>query len=78
VNEVVLLIAQAENGQSRHMIQVAVTGQPFHVVAVVDRETTDGDQLRFRPEAPIPNVERIRIETMASPSNAGWYEVIVR
>jgi hypothetical protein len=78
VHEVVLLIAQREKGASRHMIQVAVTGQPLQVVGVVDQQTADGDAIRFRPETPIANVERIRIETMASPSNAGWYEVIVR
>jgi F5/8 type C domain-containing protein len=78
VTSVELLIAQAENGPTRHMILVAVTGQALQVVGVVDRQTTDGEAIRFAPEAPIENVERIRIETMASPSNAGWYEVIVR
>jgi hypothetical protein len=78
VREVVLLIAQGEKGPSRHMIQVAVTDQALQVVGVVDRTTADGDAIVFRPETPIANVERIRIETMASPSNAGWYEVIVR
>jgi hypothetical protein len=78
VTEVVLLIAQAEDGPTRHMILVGVAGQALHVVGVVDRETADGETIRFQPETPIENVERIRIETMASPSNAGWYEVIVR
>jgi hypothetical protein len=78
VNEVVLLISQSENGPTRHMIQVALTGRPLQVVGVVDRQTTDGDALVFRPDDPIEDVERIRIETLASPSNAGWYEVIVR
>jgi hypothetical protein len=78
VKEVVLLIAQAENGPTRHMIQVAAPGQALQVVGIVDRPTADGDAIVFRPETPIENVERIRIETMASPSNAGWYEVIVR
>jgi hypothetical protein len=78
VREVVLLIAQGEKGPSRHMIQVAVIDQALQVVGVVERTTADGDAIVFRPETPIANVERIRIETMASPSNAGWYEVIVR
>jgi F5/8 type C domain len=78
VNEVVLLIAQAEDGPTRHMILVGVAGQALHVVGVVDRQTADGETIRFQPETPIADVERIRIETMASPSNAGWYEVIVR
>lgn len=78
VKEVLLLIAQAAHGPSRHMIQVAVTGQAFQVVGFVDRPTADGDSIVFRPDSPIANVERIRIETMASPSNVGWYEVIVR
>jgi F5/8 type C domain-containing protein len=78
VKEVTLLIAQSKTGTSRHMIQVAVTGQALQVVGIVDRRTADGDPIVFRPETPIENVERIRIETMATPSNAGWYEVIVR
>ena len=78
VSEIVLMIAQAEDGPSRHMIQIAVTGEPLQVVGVVEGEKADGDAIVFRPETPIANVERIRIETMASPSNAGWYEVIVR
>jgi hypothetical protein len=78
VHEVALLIAQPENGPTRHMIQVASSGKPLQVVGLVDRSTSDGEALYFRPETPIENVERIRIETMASPSNAGWYEVIVR
>ena len=78
VNEVVLLIAQSENGPTRHMIQVALPGRPLQVVGVVDRQTSDGDALVFHPDDPIENVERIRIETLATPSNAGWYEVIVR
>jgi F5/8 type C domain-containing protein len=78
VKEVTLLIAQSEIGTSRHMIQVAVTGQALQVVGVVDRRTADGDAIVFRPGTPIENVERIRIETMATPTNAGWYEVIVR
>jgi hypothetical protein len=78
VNEVVLLIAQAEDGPTRHMILVGVAGQALQVVGVVDRQTADGEAIRFQPDTPIANVERIRIETMASPSNAGWYEVIVR
>jgi hypothetical protein len=78
VKEVVLLIAQAKQGPSKHMVQVALPGQALTVVGIVDRQTADGDAIVFRPATPIDNVERIRIETMASPSNAGWYEVIVR
>jgi hypothetical protein len=78
VNEVMLLIAQAEAGTSRHMIQVAQVGGAFQVVGVVEREIADGDAIFVRLETPIDNVERIRIETLASPSNVGWYEVIVR
>jgi len=78
VTSVVLLIAQSEDGPTRHMIQVTVSGKAPQVVGIVDRRTTDGDRIVFRPVTPIANVERIRIETMSSPSNAGWYEVIVR
>jgi hypothetical protein len=78
VNVVVLLIAQSEQGVSRHMIQVGQAGAALHLVGVVDQQTGDGDEIRFEPETPIPNVERIRIETLATPGNAGWYEVIVR
>jgi hypothetical protein len=78
LNELLLVIAQSEPGISRHMIQVAQTGGALQVVGVVDQQTDDREELRFNPATPIENVERIRIETLASPSNAGWYEVVIR
>jgi len=75
---VFLLIAQEDTGTTRHMIQVAGPGQALRVVGVVDRQTSDGESIVFRPETPLTTIVRIRIETMASPSNAGWYEVIIR
>ena len=78
VTSVVLFIAQSRDGPTRHMFQVTVSGRAPQVVGIVDRRTTDGEKISFRPVTPIANVERIRIETMASPSNVGWYEVIVR
>ena len=78
VRQLVLLIAQAETGPTRHLILIGVTGQALQVVGVVDQPTADGDSIEFRPDTPLEDVDRIRIETMVSPSNAGWYEVIVR
>lgn len=78
VHQVVLLIAQAEAGTTKHMIQVAQANGVYQVVGIVERLTDDGETILFRPATPLENVDRIRIETMASPSNAGWYEVIVR
>ena len=78
VHEVVLLVAQAKKGGTRHMLQVAKVDGAFEVVAVVAGVTADRDTIAFRPTTPLENVDRIRIETMASPSDAGWYEVIVR
>jgi hypothetical protein len=78
VHQVTMLIAQAQEGTTKHMIQVEKVGGVYEVVGVVDRVTADGDTLLFRPATPLENVDRIRIETMASPSAAGWYEVIVR
>ena len=78
VHEVVLLIAQAKKGGTRHMIQVAQANGAFEVVGVVARVTADGDAILFRPATPLDGIDRIRIETMASPSDVGWYEVVVR
>jgi hypothetical protein len=78
INEVLLLIAQQDTGMTRHMIQVAGPGQALRVVGVVERRTSDAESIVFRPETPLENIVRLRIVTMASPSNAGWYEVIVR
>ena len=78
VRQLMLVVAQATEGTSRHMIQVAEVGGVYQVVGIVDRITADGDTIVFRPTTPLQNVERIRIETMASPSNAGWYEVVIR
>lgn len=77
VHEVVLLIAQAKKGGTRHMIQVAKADGAFKVVGVVARVTADGDAILFRPSTPLDGIDRIRIETMASPSDVGWYEVVV-
>lgn len=78
VTEVLALIAQSEPGISRHTIQIAQSGGALHLLGVVDQQTHDRDLIRFNPTNPIENVERIRIETLASPSNAGWYEVVIR
>lgn len=78
VTEVLALIAQSEPGISRHMIQVAQSDGALHLLGIVDRQTGDHDLIRFNPATPMENVERIRIETLASPSNAGWYEVVIR
>jgi hypothetical protein len=78
VTEVLLLIAQPEPGISRHTIQVGQAGAALHVMGVVDQQTADGNVITFKPATPLTNVERIRIETLATPANAGWYEVIVR
>ena len=78
VNEVFMLIAQEDPGTTRHMIQVAEPGQALRVVALIDRQSSDGETIRFHPPEPLENIVRIRIETMTSPSNAGWYEVIIR
>jgi hypothetical protein len=78
VTEILALIAQSEPGISRHMIQVAQSGGALHLLGIVDQQSDDRDLIRFNPATPIENVERIRIETLASPSNAGWYEVVIR
>jgi F5/8 type C domain-containing protein len=78
VTEVLALIAQSEPGISRHMIQVAQADGVLHLLGIVDQQTDDHDLIRFNPATPMENVERIRIETLDSPSNAGWYEVVIR
>lgn len=78
VTEVLALIAQSEPGISRHMIQVAQGDGVLHLLGIVDQQTDDYDLIRFNPATPMENVERIRIETLDSPSNAGWYEVVIR
>jgi hypothetical protein len=78
VHEVVMRIAQATPGPSRHMIQVAKPDGVYEVAGFVDRAYSDGESILFRPKTPLDGVDRIRIETMTSPSDAGWYEVVVR
>jgi hypothetical protein len=78
VTEVLALIAQSEPGISRHTIQVAQGDGVLHILGIVDRKTKDHELIRFNPATPMENVVRIRIETLDSPSNAGWYEVVVR
>ena len=78
VTEVLALIAQSEPGITRHTIQVAQADGVLHLLGIVDRITDDHELIRFDPATPMENVERIRIETLDSPSNAGWYEVVIR
>lgn len=78
VTEVLALIAQSEPGISRHTIQVAQGDGVLHVLGIVDQKTDDHELIRFNPATPLENVVRIRIETLDSPSNAGWYEVVIR
>jgi hypothetical protein len=78
VTEILALIAQSEPGITRHTIQVAQGDGVLHLLGIVDRKTDDHELIRFNPATPIENVERIRIETLDSPSNVGWYEVVIR
>jgi hypothetical protein len=79
VTQIELVIAQLPpTTRTRHMVQVAKVGGPLEVVGIIDGETNDRDFIVFRPDSPIDDVERIRIETLEAPNGAGWYEVAVR
>jgi hypothetical protein len=60
-----------------HRILVADESQEFKEVHVWEGETRDDEWLVFTPDAPIPNVRYVRIETVSSIHHTSWGEIEV-
>jgi len=78
VEQVLLVASQYPEGETRHRILVAGPDHAFRSLGEVAGRTADGDELRFRPDDPVPGVRFVRIVTLESPSWVSWsaFEVL--
>jgi hypothetical protein len=63
VESIVLTVAQQPPGRSVHQIWVRQTGGELKLVHTFDGVTDEGDVLTFQPEAPLSDVEVVRVVT---------------
>lgn len=78
ISEVRLMVAQWPEGNTIHKVQTrSSTADTYSTVHEFDGFTHEGDWLVFTPDAPLENVQYIRIQTVASPSWVAWAEIQV-
>lgn len=78
LSEIILLVAQWPEGSTRHRVLVRASGAAaFTVIHEFQGTTKEGDRLSFVPDAPIPSVEVVRVESISSPSWIAWAEIEV-
>ncbi len=76
VSEIRLWVAQFPEGPTRHRILVRTAGATqLTLVHEFVGSTQAQDLLVFKPEASIPNVESVRVESISSPSWIAWAEI---
>ena len=68
---------EAQLDPTVHRILVADSSHEFNEIYVWDGETRDDEWLSFVPDAPIPNVRYVRIETVSSIHHSSWGEIEV-
>ena len=76
VAEIRLLVAQWPEGRTVHNVLID-EGAGFRSIHTFDGTTRDGDWLEFVPEAALMGIERLRVETITSPSWVAWREIEV-
>ena len=78
VNEIRLLVSQWPEGNTLHRIQIRPSADAvFTSVHEFNGLTAENDWLVFTPDAPLENVQQIRILTVSSPSWVSWKEIQV-
>ena len=71
-------VEQTPAGRTVHHIRVnGSIGGEFERIHTFEGTTSSGQWLVFRPETPIPNVRRVVIETVESPSWVAWREIVI-
>ena len=72
------MVAQWPEGNTIHQVQSrSSTTDTYSTVHEFDGFTREGDWLVFARDAPLENVQYIRIQTAASPSWVAWAEIQV-
>ncbi len=77
ITEIKLLVAQWPAGQTIHTIEGRPTDGSYSELHLFEGDTKGGDWLVFLPEAPVDDIQFIRIRTLASPSWVAWGEIQV-
>ena len=77
LERVELLVSQYPAGETRHLLRGRSASGNWQDLHTFEGRTTDGDHLVFTPETPVPAIQFLRIDTLASPSWVSWYEVEV-
>ena len=72
-----LVVTQYPAGDTIHQIWVGPTSEQLYMLHSFEGQTVDGQVLEFMPEAPVENVQFIRVITRLSPSWVGWQEIEV-
>jgi hypothetical protein len=77
VAEIRAITSQSETDTTTHRILVADSSREFFEVHVFEGATEDEQLLSFVPDAPIPNVRYVKIETVSAAHATGWREIEV-
>ncbi len=78
IREVRLMVAQWPEGSTTHQVQTrASAAEAYVIVHEFTGYTRGGDWLVFTPDAPIENVQFLRIKTLVDPSWVAWAEIQV-
>ncbi|MBK8899668.1 MAG: discoidin domain-containing protein [Anaerolineaceae bacterium] len=77
VTLVQLVTEQYPAGVTVHQLWGGGPGEEIHLLHEFDGRTETGQVLAFQPEAPLANIQLIRVVTTASPSWVAWREIKV-
>jgi hypothetical protein len=77
ISEIRLLVAQWPEGPTTHRIRGRSAGGSFTELHVFNQLTAGGDWLIFTLDAPIVDIQVLRIDTLSSPSWVAWGEIQV-
>ncbi|WKZ49004.1 MAG: discoidin domain-containing protein [Anaerolineales bacterium] len=77
ISEIRLSVSQYPEGRTVHQVKGRSADGQFVLLQTFDGMTHDGDELLFKPDAPLTGIRFIRIETIVSPSWVAWREIEV-
>ncbi|HET7010747.1 MAG TPA: discoidin domain-containing protein [Anaerolineales bacterium] len=79
IAEIRLLPSQSPSGRTTHTISIrgTATDDQYSLLHTFEGVTADSQWLRLVPPRAVVGVQRVRIETISSPSWIGWREILV-
>lgn len=72
-----LVVTQYPAGETIHQIWVGPTAEQLYLLHTFEGRTVDQQVLVYAPDAPLENIQFIRVITRQSPSWVGWQEIEV-